>query len=93
MLHFSIAVQIGKGQYDRQRKPRYSSRLNSWASGIAPSKPNILFILADDLGYAGVSCYGGRDFTTPNIDRTTARGIRFLKAYADRQGALPQGLR
>ena len=45
--------------------------------------PNIVFILADDLGYADVSCYGRRDFTTPNIDRIAARGMRFLQGYAN----------
>src|SRR4051794_11503306 len=52
-------------------------------SGAAPSKPNILFILADDLGYADVSCYGRRDFSTPNIDRIAAEGLRFMQAYAN----------
>jgi len=45
--------------------------------------PNILFILADDLGYADLSCYGRRDFTTPNIDRIAADGMRFTQAYAN----------
>jgi arylsulfatase A-like enzyme len=45
--------------------------------------PNILFILADDLGYADLSCYGRRDFTTPNIDRIAAEGMRFTQAYAN----------
>jgi arylsulfatase A-like enzyme len=44
---------------------------------------NIVFILADDLGYADVSCYGRRDFATPNIDRIAARGMRFLQGYAN----------
>jgi arylsulfatase A-like enzyme len=46
-------------------------------------KPNIVFILADDLGYADVSCYGRRDFTTPNIDRIAAEGMRLTQAYAN----------
>jgi arylsulfatase A-like enzyme len=46
-------------------------------------KPNIVFILADDLGYADVSCYGRRDFTTPNIDRIAAEGMQFMQAYAN----------
>src|SRR5260370_12186184 len=50
---------------------------------MAPSGPNILFILADDLGYADVSCYGRRDFTTHNIDRIAAEGVRFTQAYAN----------
>ncbi|MGC2200266.1 MAG: sulfatase-like hydrolase/transferase [Stellaceae bacterium] len=50
---------------------------------MASSKPNILFILADDLGYADLSCYGRRDFTTPNIDRIAAEGVRFTQAYAN----------
>jgi arylsulfatase A-like enzyme len=45
--------------------------------------PNIVFILADDLGYADVSCYGRPDLSTPNIDRIAANGVRFLQAYAN----------
>jgi len=60
---------------------------------MARSKPNILFILADDLGYADVSCYGRRDFTTPNIDRLAAEGVRFSKPTPIRQCAPPRALR
>jgi arylsulfatase A-like enzyme len=45
--------------------------------------PNILFILADDLGYADLSCCGQPDFSTPNIDRIAERGVRFTHAYAN----------
>ena len=45
--------------------------------------PNIVFILADDLGYADVSCYGRPDLNTPSIDHIAARGLRFLQAYAN----------
>ena len=44
------------------------------------TKPNIVFILADDLGYADVSCYGQRDYTTPNIDRLAIEGLKFTQA-------------
>ena len=46
-------------------------------------RPNIVFILADDMGYADVSCYGRRDLQTPNIDRIAAQGARFTQAYAN----------
>ena len=52
------------------------------ASG-AGEPPNIVFILADDMGYADPSCYGRPDFRTPNIDRIAAEGLRFLQAYAN----------
>jgi Sulfatase len=45
--------------------------------------PNIVFILADDLGYADVSCYERPDLSTPNIDHIAGGGIRFLQAYAN----------
>jgi arylsulfatase A-like enzyme len=49
-----------------------------------PAKPpNVVFILADDLGYADVSCYGRPDLSTPSIDRIAKRGLRFLQAYAN----------
>ncbi|MBY0505822.1 MAG: sulfatase-like hydrolase/transferase [Bryobacteraceae bacterium] len=46
------------------------------------SRPNILFIMADDLGYADLSCYGRRDYRTPQLDRLAAEGVRFTNAYA-----------
>jgi len=45
-------------------------------------KPNILFILADDLGYGNLGCYGATQIRTPNLDRMAAEGMRFTDAYA-----------
>jgi arylsulfatase A-like enzyme len=56
-----------------------SGRL-AWAQS---TRPNIVFIMADDLGYADVSCYGQRDYTTPNIDRLAIEGLRFTQGYAN----------
>lgn len=54
----------------------------SLLSAAAPAKPNIVFILADDLGLDGVSCYGSDDHPTPNIDALAASGTRFTTCYA-----------
>lgn len=47
-----------------------------------PARPNILFILADDLGWADLGVYGARDIRTPHLDRLAAGGVRFTQAYA-----------
>lgn len=47
------------------------------------ARPNIVFILADDLGYADLSCYGRRDYATPHIDRLAAEGVKLTQAYAN----------
>ncbi len=44
-------------------------------------KPNIVFILADDLGYTDVACYGSKYYETPNIDRLATQGIRFTRHH------------
>lgn len=44
--------------------------------------PNIIFIVADDLGYGDLSCYGQQRFKTPNIDRLATEGMKFTQAYA-----------
>src|SRR5678816_1889588 len=46
-------------------------------------KPNVVFILADDLGYADVGCYGATDIRTPNIDRLRNDGMKFTDFYAN----------
>ncbi len=49
----------------------------------APAKPNIIFILADDLGYMDVGCYNPKTFyETPNIDGLAKRGMKFTQGYA-----------
>lgn len=44
--------------------------------------PNIIYILADDLGYGDLSCYGQEKFETPNIDRLASEGMRFMQHYS-----------
>ena len=52
------------------------------AVAAGPPKPNIIFVLADDLGIDGVSCYGGDKHPTPHIDALAASGLRFRTCYA-----------
>jgi arylsulfatase A-like enzyme len=52
------------------------------AAGIDRPRPNVVFILADDLGWADLGCYGSRFYETPHLDRLAARGVRFTQAYA-----------
>ena len=52
------------------------------SSEEASVPPNIIYILADDLGYGDLSCYGQTKFSTPNIDRLAAQGMRFTQHYS-----------
>lgn len=54
----------------------------SFAAPPAPKKPNIVFILADDLGYAELGCYGQKKIRTPCLDRMAKQGMRFTHHYA-----------
>ena len=57
--------------------------------GQTPSKPNIVFILTDDLGYGDLSCNGATKVLTPNIDRLAREGIRFVNAYSPHSVCTP----
>ena len=48
----------------------------------AEPRPNLIFLMADDLGYGDLGCYGQELIETPNIDRLATEGIRFTQAYA-----------
>ena len=54
----------------------------------AVAKPNIVFIMADDLGYTDVACFGSKYYETPNIDRLAAQGMRFTN-YHHHQNCTP----
>ncbi len=62
----------------------FSSGLGIAAERIeaAETRPNIVLIMADDLGYECLGCYGGTSYKTPNLDELARRGVRFNHAYA-----------
>ncbi|HEY3787334.1 MAG TPA: arylsulfatase, partial [Urbifossiella sp.] len=51
-------------------------------SADVPRQPNVLFIIADDLGYGDLGCYGQKKIKTPNIDRLAQQGMRFTQHYS-----------
>ena len=75
-------IEIGDGQRwdfdagEPEPKPRKAS------AKPTGNQPNVLLILADDLGYGELGCYGGPDAKTPNMDRLAAEGVRFTDGYA-----------
>ena len=56
--------------------------LSKSAKAVEITKPNIVYILLDDAGYGDVSCYGQKLFSTPNIDRLAAEGMKFTQHYS-----------
>ena len=52
-------------------------------------RPNVIVIMADDLGYGDVSCYGATALKTPNIDRLSKEGLRFTNGYCSASTCTP----
>ena len=65
------------------------SFLVSSAAAETPAKPNVLLILADDMGYGDISCYGSLQISTPNIDSLAEGGIRCTQAYVSMMVCAP----
>lgn len=61
----------------------------SSTAAVEPTKPNVIFILADDLGYGDLGAYGQKKIRTPNIDRLAAEGLRFTAHYAGNNVCAP----
>src|SRR5580692_12506275 len=55
---------------------------SSLKTSALDTRPNIIFLLTDDMGYADVGCYGGKFVPTPNIDRLALEGTKFTQFYA-----------
>ena len=56
---------------------------------FAAQRPNVIVILADDLGYGDVGCYGATELETPHIDRLSAQGLRFTSGYCSASTCTP----
>ncbi len=63
--------------------------VNSCSRSMPAPKPNVIIILADDLGYGDVSAYGSNTITTPNIDRLASGGVSFTNGYATSATSTP----
>jgi len=59
-----------------------SGSVQAKEANLAPRKPNIIFILGDDLGYGHLGCYGQKKILTPNIDQLAVEGMKFTNAYS-----------
>src|SRR6185312_16447958 len=71
---------LGSGGASAQEASR---RAAASAGGVpGHERPNVLFILADDLGYGDLSCYGRPDYQTPVLDAFAKQGVKFTSAYA-----------
>ena len=55
-------------------------------------KPNVIYLIADDLGIGDLSCYGATKISTPNIDRLAGQGVQFTNAYATSSTSTPSGM-
>ena len=66
--------------------------LSEHAQAQVPEKPNIIYIMADDLGYGDLGCYGQKVIKTPNIDRLAREGIRFTDHYSGHTVCRPSRL-
>jgi arylsulfatase A-like enzyme len=56
--------------------------VSSTANLLAQTRPNIIYMMADDLGYADLSSYGRKEYQTPNLDKLCSQGVKFMNAYA-----------
>jgi len=91
---FGVAIAIGRAPsslFRRALRPGFGIyagllcsllAVSETAAGAAPAKPNILFILADDLGWEDLPSYGNPHHRTPHLDQLAAEGMRFTAAYA-----------
>src|SRR4051812_41843811 len=56
---------------------------------LSPARSNIIFVLADDLGYGDLHCFGANDIQSPNLDRFAAEGVKFTNCYAAHANCSP----
>jgi arylsulfatase A-like enzyme len=84
-MSFAVAVAAVCGVLN----PSFGQFTNSPPTAVESHRPNIVFILADDLGYGDLECYGQTKIRTPNLDKLASEGIRFTSCYAGSTVCMP----
>lgn len=94
---FTLLLENGGGNLMRLRNPAFLYLMHSMAVAamlaatacssteqdpVRTARPNIVYIMADDLGYGDLSGYGRKDYSTPALDKLASEGTRFTQAYA-----------
>lgn len=79
---FIQRVAVGTSLLSASANPAAIAKSIQRTSSAKAARPNIIFILADDLGWGDLSCYGRPDYRTPNIDRLALQGTKFTDAYS-----------
>lgn len=69
--------------------PAISAQAAGKGKDKTPTRPNVIFIYADDLGFGDLECYGAKNVETPNVNRLAANGIRFTNGYATAATSTP----
>jgi len=78
----SSSILVALALFMPERRHSLAIAADSGEAMTPAGRPNFVFILIDDLGWADVGCYGSRFYQTPHIDRLASRGMRFTDAYA-----------
>jgi uncharacterized sulfatase len=81
MNHCILFVSLLFGTVSWAQSPAKASTRGATPTGKAATRPNIILILADDLGYGDLSCYGQQQWQTPNIDQLAAQGAKLTHFY------------
>src|SRR4030095_16717624 len=69
--------------------PAAETRSQQRSPSVASSRPNVILIMTDDMGYADLGSYGGKDIKTPILDRLASDGVSLTDAYANRAPGAP----
>ena len=80
--NFLKSVGLGMAGLALGRQALTAAAQAAAAPAGAGRKPNVIFILADDIGYGDLGCYGARQVKTPNVDRLAREGVRFTDAHS-----------
>ncbi len=89
MFSFVFDVMICRHARSWRTLAAVAVAVTATVSLAAAEKPNVIVIMADDLGYGDVSCYGATVIQTPNIDRLAAEGLRFTSGYCSASTCTP----